>query len=140
MQWKGGGPLAIAQTLKAQDTRTREAAHAMMQEVVSEAQRRQREIIERAETETGRRRAASGRGVAGRIETGLMFNGTSASATWDSEHSIVGKWGWQDPEPYFRYQDQGTRSIAPALSLLTSFLAARSEFTRRLRSIARKGS
>lgn len=139
MQWKGGGPLALARELEVREQGMREEAHQMMLEISTEARNQQRQLIEHAETETGRRRAAAGQGVAGRIETGAMFNGIDSSANWTGADTIVGKWGWRDPERYYTYQDQGTGRIAPALSLLTSYLVARSDFVRRLRTIARKG-
>lgn len=140
MQWKGGGPLAISQQLQVREAGIRDAAHEMMIEVATEARNQQRELIEHAETETGRRRAASGRGVPGRVETGTMFNGVSGSATWTENGTLSARWGWRDPEDYFTAQDEGTRYIAPAHSLLTSFLTARTTFVRRLRELTRTGT
>lgn len=140
MQWMGGGPLAIAHELEVHEAGIRQAAHEVMQDISTEASNQQRDLIERAETETGRRRAAAGNGVAGRVETGQMFNGVNGSATWVDDSTISAKWGWQDPEDYYTYQDEGTRHIAPALSLLTSFLVARSTFARKLRDLTRTGT
>lgn len=140
MQWKGGGPLAIGHQLEVSEAGVRQRAHEMMQEIAADANRNQREIIERAETETGRRRAAEGKGSAGRIETGQMVNGTNGSATWADDDTVSAKWGWQDPEDYYSYQDDGTQRIAPMLSLQTSFLVARTEFVRRLRALTQNGT
>lgn len=138
MQWTNGGPLALAEQLKVRDAGVRQAAHGMMQELAAAADHQQKDLIERAQTPTGRRRAATRGGSAGRIETGQMVNSTNASAIWVSDDTISAKWGWQDPEDYYRYQDQGTRSIAPALTLLTTFLVARSDFLRKIRLLGWK--
>jgi len=140
MRWTGGGPLGIAEQLKVRDASVRQNAHSMMQELAANANRQQKDLIERAQTETGRRRAATRGGSAGRIETGQMVNGTNGSATWVGENTISAKWGWQDPEKYYLYQDDGTRYIAPALTLLSTFLVARSDFLRKIRLLGWKDS
>lgn len=139
MRWSNGGPLGIAAQLEATEARIRDGAHDVVREVVQDAERNQSTLLEHAETATGRRRAAAGRGVAGRVESGQMINAINSSAVQDDSGDVVGRWGWQDPEDYYGYQDEGTQHIAPALSLLTSFLVAKTDLSRKLRAMVSAG-
>lgn len=96
------------------------------------------EIIIKAETETGRRRAASG-GAPGRIRTGDMFNDVKSSVA-EEGNTVVGKFGWPVPQDYYATQDNTAYSISGTMhSLLQSFVKSREALIGRMAQIARNG-
>lgn len=152
VEWSGAGLRGLMSHIEGIPATMRKRAHEELSTIVSKAASQQKMMIEEAVTETGRRREAAGRGVPGRVETGLMMNSISASTTEDTTTgtsieglsideggTIVGEWGWQFPEDYFTYQDDGTETVQAVLSLLTTFLAADSEFRGKLPEIINDG-
>lgn len=118
-----------------------DAAEDIVRETVHEAEIEQRAIIETAVTKTGLRRVETqgkssqyGSTSPGRIDSGLMVNTTNARVTREG-NTIIGRWGWFDPQDYFVLQDWGTHEIAAAHSLFLSWVGARGRLARRLRTI-----
>lgn len=74
-----------------------------------------RDRIEAAETNWGRQRQAGMHGAArpsaGRIERGDMYNAVTGETNREGNERIVIQWGWQDPEAYYGYQNDGTKHI-----------------------------
>lgn len=74
-----------------------------------------RHRIEAAETDWGKARQAGwagpARASAGRIETGKMYDRVTGETSRTDNERIVIRWGWQDPEDYFRWQEGGTKRI-----------------------------
>lgn len=113
-----------------------QATEAYAQETVAkltnEAGAAQRIALEQATTMTGDERVRThgasskfGSVVAGRVNSALMINTTSARTTIE-DGIVAGTWGWMDPEDYFLDQDWGTRRGIPAAhSLLNTFIVAR---------------
>lgn len=141
MKWSGAGLGGIGQVLHAREHAMLDAGEDAVRETVHEAEMEQRAIIETAVTKTGRRRAETqgrsseyGSTSPGRIDSGLMVNTTNTRVTREG-NTIIGRWGWFDPEDYFTFQDWGTAEIEAAHSLFLSWVGARGRLARRLRAI-----
>ncbi len=138
--WTNGGPLALAAKIEALGQNIEDGAATVLLEVVSQAEKNQKDTIAAAVTPTGEARVSSGTGGSpGRVDTGLMINSTTASVTRQEGGVIQGEWGWKDPEKYFMYQDEGTATIQGALSLFTSFLVAKAQLAPKLRAMIQAG-
>lgn len=100
----------------------------------------QRIAIQAAKTPWGEKRQLQGRPSAGRVETGAMENAIGAEIV-QTAIGVTGSWGWlSDYEKVYDYQESGTKYIAAAHSLLTSYVVAREYAKNRLNEIAKEVS
>lgn len=101
-----------------------------MQDVAldGESQMKERLLAEESFTPWGRKRVAgevpgpkgapASREHAGRYEGGKMYNTITSEAGWiDPDKMLEARWGWQNPEDYFLYQEHGTKKITAAESI-----------------------
>lgn len=78
-----------------------------------------REIIEGAETPTGRERAARGEGEAGRIKSGKMYNSVTTRVRRRVKNGFSVFTGWINGKPgYSIFQEQGTRNGIEAMNAI----------------------
>lgn len=74
-----------------------------------------------------------------RIDTGLMHD--SVSYTVPKRSYFYGRFGWglngEAYEDYFRYQEQGTRTIAPMHAMYRAFLVTRERFFQRIQELTK---
>ena len=103
---------------------------AIMEEAVKHGEKEMAKILDSSGsfTRTGEERVASGKGdFAGRHVTGTMIDSLDSHIDvipGVDEITVVGTFGWSDPEDYFLYQDWGTTDHVPAAhSLQKSFLS-----------------
>lgn len=90
-----------------------------VQRIVFEARRLMLEIITRAETETGKLRAARGGNGPGRIKTKKMIDAVWARAYKNGSGGVVGTVGWLNGRPgYAIFQEHGTRTGIVAMDAL----------------------
>lgn len=112
-----------------------------MQDMALDGQSQMKEHLLAAETDWGRKRVAGevGNGPrehAGRYETGHMYDSITSVAEWISKDIIEARWGWEDPEDYFLYQEHGTDHIAGAESIQYSMDRAEDILHGRLSGLA----
>lgn len=116
-------------------------AQSALEGVAAEAAEGVREIIHTAVTATGEARAASGRGVAGRIESEDMLNAVDHSVTEEGDETVA-KWGWENAEDYFLIQEYGSEefntNIAGMDALGQTFAKATDKFEAELGDIVRR--
>jgi hypothetical protein len=92
-----------------------------------------REALDRAITPYGSKRFASGRGKsAGRNDTGSMINALRALKPVVKVEQVFSSFGWGrgSSKAYYKYQENGTRKIKAANSLLTGRKAVMNELPR----------
>ncbi|ALJ19585.1 hypothetical protein [Microbacterium sp. No. 7] len=81
--------------------------------------------VHAADTKTGRERAAKGKGLPGRHETGLMAEQIREYEITRSKREFVGRWGWlRVKRDYFDCQEHGTRHLAGMGALWGSYVHA----------------
>lgn len=109
-------------------------AAAIVTETVIEAQEIQREFLNKATTQYGAERfARTGRGSAGRNDTGTMIDGIGWEVERVSRNRIDGRWGWvKGILDYFVYQEKGI-GVPEARSLLDSYVVVREKFIARMK-------
>lgn len=120
---------------------------AIPQELEEEAERLVQGAIEEGAEAMEMVIATSGTGWKdrqGRVETGKMLDHVKEFGTERDGNRVEGKFGWDDPENYFIYQEQGFRhwisgkDVVPMHALLTGFVAAREHVIRGLGRMLRK--
>lgn len=135
VKWAHGGPNRAIASLGAIEPRLVSAGIAIMEKTVDEGAEDQARALDEAVTEYGQARYASGRGgSAGRNDTGHMIDEIK-SGVEVHRNSIIGFWGWDNPDPhdaeYFAIQE------STAQSLWTSFIPTRERFIGRVRALTR---
>jgi hypothetical protein len=111
-------------------------ARQILEDLATEAVDEMYAILLAARTATGDYREASGKGVAGRVNTGQMARDIKAALETGMDGSAVLTWGWIDNlEDYYIYQEQGTGRIGAMSALQGSFTKTREKFFERLRDI-----
>lgn len=97
----------------------------LMEGIVEQGVVDMKDIITNAVTPTGEKRAAAGKGIAGRVETDEMRQEVVGEVQVDT-NSVTGRWGWlQQYEDRFGIQEDGFGAITPMHALLGSFLKGR---------------
>lgn len=105
----------------------------IVQEVVQDAVRNQKQIIDTAETNWGRFRQSQGRASAGRRERDNMYDSITSKVD-KGPREVTGFFGWlYNFEKYFEHQDAGTRYIDAANSLAQAFIQAEQDLQRKIR-------
>ncbi len=114
--------------------RQKAEAFDLMQDVALEGESAAKEQLFAATTAWGQARVAgevSGpkgtptpREHAGRFERGDMHDDITSVAEYVGKDVIEARWGWEDPEDYYLYQEHGTDRIAPMEALSTSLVKA----------------
>lgn len=104
-------------------------------------ERAAREALDRAVTPYGRKRFSSGRGgSAGRNDTGSMINALRALKPVVKAGEVLASFGWGRgrSKAYYKYQENGTRKIKAANSLLTGRKAVMNELPRLERNMKQR--
>lgn len=135
VKWAHGGPNRAIASLGAIEERLVDRAMDLMEKTVDEGAEDQAKALDEAVTAYGQERYAAGRGnSAGRNDTGHMIEEIK-SGVERHNRSIIGWWGWDNPDPhddeYFAIQE------ATAHSLWTSFIPTRERFIARVRQLTR---
>lgn len=87
-----------------------------------------RETIRNSTTKTGEKRAAAGRGEAGRIETGRMLELVGVTVRELTKDRYSMSVGWRRGKPgYAIFQEQGTKSIQAMGALIEANVAILAE-------------
>lgn len=118
-------------------------AETVLEEIVDDGVEGVLDVIETEVTKTGRERAASpSGGHPGRIRSGGMYRGVEGDVYREDGDTVVGKWGWPNPEHYVKYQEEGWRSspgqkywLEPMASLPTTFIRAVDQLRARLKRL-----
>lgn len=135
VKWQNGGPRRTVASLGRIEERLVDAAIDVMAQTVDEGAEDQARALDEAVTEYGAKRYAAGRGgSAGRNDTGHMIDEIEHGVERHGR-SIIGWWGWDNPDPhddeYFRIQE------STAQSLWTSFIPTRERFRKRVSALVR---
>lgn len=132
----GKGSMENFLNLKAREIR--EECEIIMEDVIEDAVKDQKRLIDQAETPWGRLRKSQGRASAGRRETDRMYDAVTGDVD-PGPKQVEGRWGWLfDFEKYFEYQDAGTGKIAAANSMADSFVKAVENVKKRLNDSVRR--
>lgn len=141
LKWIGEDFDALQAKLEATSKDALFAATDVLQETMQRAEYDIKRIISISNTKTGEERARAGEGVAGRIETGEMYDSVKSRITSyigdSARDTIVGEAGWLDDtdeevmERAF-YQEEGTERIAPMNALYQVFSATLPEMKARM--------
>jgi hypothetical protein len=138
VKWKGGNPDDLIRGLEQRRRELPIMVAAVVTETVQEAQKVQREYLDRATTPYGELRFSQGRGrSAGRNDTGTMMDGIGWEVERASKNRIVGRWGWLSGIlDYFVYQEKGI-GVPEAHSLLDSYIEISQKFQARMKGMFR---
>jgi hypothetical protein len=133
LTWDGPTPDDLIENILTFSENVRFMLYPLMVKAMAEAELEMKRYISFAVTPTGLARAAGKstkhrgekghRGEPGRILTGTMIDAVS-SAVADGGDMVTGMFGWlQDPENYFLYQENGTRTLPAMNALFQAYLA-----------------
>lgn len=102
-----------------------------MEDVAFEGANGVQRMITDAHTETGYSREAAGDGEPGRVESG-DFRADVTHSVERIGDTVTAKWGWDNPEDYYMYQEEGTRFIEGVDALQTTLEIAANDMGARL--------
>ena len=134
LKWTKNDPETLRANIEAYSREAEDAAIEALGEVVEQAEKDIKHIIEISVTPTGERRAAAGRGVAGRIEKGDMHKAVRGRVAKTGTHA-TGSFGWLEDgrgKDHASYQDPGTARIQGMNALFQSFVVATGDLKRKL--------
>jgi hypothetical protein len=131
-------PLSIGARITKQVDSTRDELEDMVRGVVKDGADNMRRFILEAVTKTGEARAAAGEGVAGRYETGTMYDAVGSDVQRSGDR-ITGEFGWlEEVLKYYLYQEQGTSRIDAMHALQKAWINASEEFQAQVNDILRR--
>jgi len=131
-------PLSLGARYTTQVETTRDELSEMVRGIVDDGADNMRRFILEAVTKTGEARVAAGDGVAGRYESGTMYDAVS-STSYQSGNESVGEFGWlEEVLKYYLYQEQGTSRIEAMHALQKAFINATEEFQNEVNEILRR--
>lgn len=120
MTWTGPSIRQLSTQIEARLVGLEAEIRAMLQEAGVGAELEMRRVIVEATTATGERRAAAGKGIAGRVETDDMRSSVHY-LVHDEGVDMVLEYGWlTDKELYFLFQEYGTSTIEGMNALFTT--------------------
>ena len=98
----------IRQGIVMWDHSIRNAAEHALRVTVAEGEEDMRRTIVETTSPTGEARAAAGKGIQGRVDTGEMYLDVDSDVRVQG-NSIIGEWGWiEEVQDYYLYQNDGT--------------------------------
>jgi len=115
-----GSISGLQSAIEAKLNQLRNDAYAALGEIAVLGEEKIHDVIDKAHTRTGVRRAELGLGVAGRIETGHMDEMVGSEIDWaegEGTDDMEARVGWQDAEEYFAEQENGEGRIPPMHAL-----------------------
>jgi len=128
-----GNPNEFRLWAESEKRRIEGEAFDIVQEVVQDAVRNQKRVIDTAETNWGRFRQSQGRASAGRRETDAMYDSVTSKVD-KGPRQVDGYFGWLHQfRKYFEFQDNGTTRIEAANSLAQAFIQAEQDLQRKIR-------
>lgn len=136
IQWKGFDLGEIEYAVAALLDEIELDVRQIIEDIVDEALEDMVRILEAAETETGRRRAAERGGHPGRVDTAQMSADIRYALETSADGAVVGTWGWtQNVEDYYLIQEYGSEKIGAMSALQGSYVRARERLRQRLQDI-----
>lgn len=138
VKWKGADPDDLIRRLEQRKREVPIEVAAVVRETVQEAQKVQRQYLDRATTPYGEFRYSQGRGrSAGRNDTGTMIDAIGWDVEKTGRYQVTGRWGWLSGIlDYFVYQEKGI-GVPEAHSLLDSYVEISQKFQARMRGLFR---
>lgn len=125
IKWQGGGLEALGEKIGNIQAQTVDAVADVMRDEMANAAFLQARLLEAAETPFGRERFARGQGNGpGRDDTGNMIDSIEHEVRVEG-NTVIGEWGWDDPDRYIMIQEHGLARMDAANSLAGSFVATR---------------
>lgn len=139
VKFKGNDPEDLIRALQKRKVEVVVEAAQIVSETVREAQKVQREFLDKATTPYGVFRFGQGRGrSAGRNDSGTMRDAIGWDVEKSAKYKITGRWGWLNGIlDYFIYQEKGTTTIDEAHSLVDSYIVIRERFRARVKGLFR---
>lgn len=138
VKFKGNDPEDLIRALQARKVEVVVEAAQIVSETVREAQKVQREFLDKATTSYGEFRFSQGRGrSAGRNDSGTMMDAIGWDVEKSAKYKITGRWGWLNGIlDYFIYQEKGI-GVPEAHSLVDSYIVIRERFRARMKGLFR---
>lgn len=135
IKWQGGGFRALEEKIGNIQAETVDAVAGMMREEMPKAAAAQAQILRSATTPFGQERYARGRGNGpGRDDTGNMIDMVEYDVRVEGD-TVIGEWGWDDPDRYIVIQEHGLGKMEAADSLAGSFIQTRESVSASLKGI-----
>ena len=125
IKWQGGGLEALGEKIGNIQAQTVDAVADVMRDEMANAAALQVQILREATTPFGEKRFAKGRGNGpGRDDTGNMIDMVEHDVHVEG-NTVIGEWGWDDPDRYIMIQEHGLTRMDAANSLAGSFIPTR---------------